>query len=82
MNPSRHITENDLSEVLDRILDKGIVIDQTVRISLTGGATTVQPTVEYVRIEKFSIQASGQSPKEIENLEDLFPYWRRDLWSK
>ena len=81
MTLSRHIPENDWTEVLDRILDKGIVVDQTVRISVSG-ISAVQPTVEYVRIEKFSVQASGQNPREGENLDDLFPYWRRDLWSK
>ena len=81
MNTSRDIPEDDWTEVLDRILDKGIVIDQRIQISFAG-VTAILPKVEHVRIEKFSIQASGQSPKEIENLDDLFPYWRRDLWSK
>lgn len=71
----------DLIDTLDRILDKGIVVDQWVRISLVGGVLVPQP-VEFVRVEKISIQTEGSRPYEGDDLTNLFPYWRRDLWSK
>lgn len=81
MNPTNTFADRDLIDTLDRILDKGIVVDQWVRISLTGGALVLQP-VEFVRVEKISIQIEGQRQLEREDLTNLFPYWRRDLWSK
>ena len=81
MTAHTHIADKDFTDTLDHILDKGIVIDQLVRI-ITSGTTLELPNVERIRIEKISIQASGQRPIEIEELESLFPFWRRDLWSK
>jgi len=75
------IEKNDLTDTLDRILDKGIVVNQEIVISLTG--VGLPPgAVEKVRIEKISIQPYGRFAIEIDPPEDLFPFWRRDLWTK
>lgn len=84
MNTPYLSADRDLIDTLDRILDKGIVVDQWVRLSLTGGALValVPQPVEFVRVEKISVQTEGQRPLERDDLTNLFPYWRRDLWSK
>ena len=71
----------DLIDTLDRILDKGIVVDNWVRISLVGGVLPPE-RVRHVSVERISVQTTGQRPVESDGLENLFPYWRRDLWSK
>ena len=81
MTARTHIADKDFTDTLDRILDKGIVIDQLVRVTMSG-ITLELPNVEQIRIEKISIQAFGQYAIENEGLENLFPYWRRDRWSK
>ncbi|HLJ86779.1 MAG TPA: gas vesicle protein GvpJ [Candidatus Angelobacter sp.] len=59
---------SSLIDVLDRILDKGIVIDAWVRISLVGiDLTTVDAKVVVASIETFlpgANPASGITPKE------------------
>ena len=59
-------------------------VGQRVRLSLTEGALValVPQPVEFVRVEKISVQTEGQRPLERDDLTNLFPYWRRDLWSK
>ena len=78
--PAVTITRNDLVETLDRILDKGIVVNQEVAISPAG----VLPlkAIEKVRIESISIQPHGSYAMDTDDLGDLFPYWRRDFWTK
>ena len=78
--PAVTITRNDLVETLDRILDKGIVVNQEVAISPAG--VLPPQTVGKVRIEKISIQPYGRSAIDIDDLCDFFPYWRRDFWTK
>ena len=84
MTPPTITPGKDLIDTLDRILDKGIVIDQLVW--LKPSATQIEhlppPRVRSVSIERISVQATGERPVESEGLENLFPYWRRDLWSK
>ena len=84
MTPPTITPCKDLIDTLDRILDKGIVIDQLVWLKLSG--TQIEhlppPRVRSVSIERISVQATGERPVEYEDWRDLFPYWRRDLWSK
>ena len=80
-SPAVTIERNDLIDTLDRILDKGIVVDLEIVISLAG--VGLPPgRVEKVRIEKISIQPHGRFAIPIDPPEDLFPFWRRDLWTK
>lgn len=74
---------DDLISLLDRVLDKGIVLESWARLSL-------QETGPAVAGNKISVESSavyvgygtrGTWRADLE-LEDLFPFWRRDLWSK
>lgn len=58
-------------DVLDRILDKGIIVEAWVRISLQG-----------CRVEIISPIVAGDVHIESDDLSGFFPYWRRDLWTK
>jgi hypothetical protein len=78
--PAIRAARDDLLDTLDRILDKGIVIDQFVNISITGALPPER--VQRILVESISIQEYGQDAVELEDFENLFPYWRRDLWSK
>jgi hypothetical protein len=62
--------EADLVDVLDRILDKGIVIPNVIVFSQ--GGTHVSPVL--LRAEDLRL--------ETDDLTDLFAFWRRDLWTK
>jgi hypothetical protein len=74
---------DDLISLLDRVLDKGIVLESWARLSLqesgpaiAGNRVTVQSSAVYVGYGK-----RGTWREDVE-LEDLFPFWRRELWSK
>jgi gas vesicle structural protein len=74
---------DDLISLLDRVLDKGITIESWVRLSLFGcdlvatdSKMSVVSSAVYVGYGKI-----GTWRQDLE-LEDLFPYWRRDLRSK
>ncbi|HET8888235.1 MAG TPA: gas vesicle protein GvpJ [Candidatus Angelobacter sp.] len=77
---------DDLISVLDRVLDKGIVLESWARISLQeSGLASVDARVPSSRI---SVESSAvyvgygnrgawrQDPK----LDSSFPYWRRNRW--
>ena len=81
MNPHVPTADRSLVDTLDRILDKGIVIDSLMLISLEG-AKLPAGNIQAVHVEKISVQTSGQHAREPEDLANLFPFWRRDLWSK
>ena len=54
MLPERAPTDSNVIDVLDRVLDKGIVIDAWVRISLVGlDLVTVQARVVVASIETY-----------------------------
>lgn len=74
---------DDLISLLDRVLDKGIVVDACSRLSLQGSdlistdyRVAVSQSAVYVGYGK-----RGTWREDLE-LEDLFPFWRRELWSK
>jgi hypothetical protein len=74
---------DDLISVLDRVLDKGITIESWAQLSLmgcdlvaTGSRVTVKSSAVYVGYGK-----RGTWREDLD-LEDLFPFWRRELWSK
>jgi len=74
---------DDLISVLDRVLDKGIVLESWARLSLqesgpaiAGNKICVESSAVYV-----GYGTRGTWREDVE-LEDLFPFWRRDLWSK
>ena len=74
---------DDLISLLDRVLDKGITIESWAQLSLMGcdlistdSRVTVQSSAVYV-----GYGARGTWREDVE-LDDLFPFWRRELWSK
>ena len=73
----------DLISLLERVLDKGIVLESWARLSLhetgpaiAGNRISVASSAVYVG---YGIRGTW---REDLGLEDLFPFWRRDLWSK
>jgi hypothetical protein len=85
------ITPNtdDLISVLDRVLDKGIVLESWARLSLQeSGFTSADsrvPSGSKISVESSAVYVGygtrGSWREDVE-LDDLFPFWRRDLWSK
>jgi len=76
---------DDLISVLDRVLDKGIVLESWARLSLQeSGLTSVDariPSASRISVESSRIYVGyGNRGAWREELEHLFPYWRRDLW--
>ena len=69
--PAISAVRDDLLYTLDRILDKGIVIDQFVRISLAGALPPER--VQRILVERISIQPYGQHAVELEDFKSLFP---------
>ena len=74
---------DDLISVLDRVLDKGITIESWVRLSLFGcdliatdAKISVTSSAVYVGYGKIGTWRHDL------DVEDLFPFWRRELWSK
>jgi len=84
------ITPNtdDLISVLDRVLDKGIVLESWARLSLQeSGFTSADsrvPSASKISVESSAVYVGygtrGTWREDVE-LDDLFPFWRRDLWS-
>jgi hypothetical protein len=80
---------DDLISLLDRILDKGIVLDKWVCLLLPESGliaagsrilsdyrVTVASSAVYVGYGKIGTWRHDVG------VEDLFPFWRRKLWSK
>jgi hypothetical protein len=74
---------DDLISLLDRVLDKGIVVDSWMHLSLfgcdltsTGSKISVVSSAVYVGYGK-----RGTWREDLE-LDDLFPFWQRQMWSK
>jgi hypothetical protein len=88
MHPLVANTE-DLISVLDRVLDKGIVLESWARLSLQeSGFTSADsrvPSRSKICVESSAVYVGygtrGSWREDVE-LDDLFPFWRRDLWSK
>ena len=78
---------DDLISVLDRVLDKGIVMESWARLSLQeSGLTSIDAGVPsrskiFVASSAVYIGYGDRGEwREDPELEHLFPYWRRDLW--
>ena len=74
---------DDLISLLDRVLDKGIVLESWARLSLqesgpavAGNRISVESSAVYVG---YGTRGTWRGDLDVE---DLFPFWRRDLWSK
>jgi hypothetical protein len=74
---------DDLISVLDRVLDKGIVVDPWARLTLQSqkpfsvdSRIEVESSAVYVGYGKIGTWRHDL------DVEDLFPFWRRELWSK
>ena len=80
---------DDLISVLDRVLDKGIVLESWARLSLQesdfGSADSRVPSGSRISVESSAVYvgygARGSWREDLE-LKDLFPFWRPELWSK
>jgi gas vesicle structural protein len=74
---------DDLISVLDRVLDKGITMESWVTVSLSG--IDLKSTNSRIEVASSAVYVGygkrGTWREDLE-LEDLFPFWRRDLWSK
>lgn len=87
MEPLVASTE-DLMSVLDRVLDKGIIIDPWVRVNLQAvGLLTVDARLggEKLAVESAAVYVGYEEPGiwvELDTFGNLFPFWRRDLWTK
>ena len=78
---------DDLISVLDRVLDKGIVLESWARLSLQeSGLASVDsrvPSGSKISVESSRIYVGYGNRgawREDTNLEHLFPYLRRNLW--
>lgn len=80
---------DDLISVLDRVLDKGIVLESWARLSLHesgfGNVDSRVPARSKISVESSAVYVGygtrGTWREDLEP-EDLFPFWRRELWSK
>jgi Gas vesicle protein len=87
MDPLVASTEYLIS-VLDRVLDKGIVLESWVRIVLNG----LEPVSVDARLSAAGISVEASAVYlgydelgawvELDKSGNLFPCWRRDLWTK
>jgi gas vesicle structural protein len=84
MQTALHVeTGDDLVSVLDRVLDKGIVVDAWVRLTLQGPelvTTDSRLTVSFSAV--YVGYGERGAWREDRNVAKLFPYWRRDFRSK
>lgn len=80
---------DDLISVLDRVLDKGIVMESSARLSLQesgfSDADSRIPSGSRISVESSAVYVGygtrGTWREDLEP-EELFPFWRRELWSK
>jgi len=80
---------DDLISLLDRVLDKGIVLESWARLSLQesgfSAADSRSPSASKISVESSAVYVGygkrGTWREDVE-LEDLFPFWRREFWSK
>jgi hypothetical protein len=71
------------------VLDKGIVLESWARLSLQesgfSNADSRIPAGSKISVESSAVYVGygtrGSWREDVE-LDDLFPFWRRDLWSK
>ena len=66
MATGKSVQSSSLAEVLDKILDKGLVIDIWARVSLVGiELVTIEARIVVASVEKFLVyaEAMGQTTK-------------------
>lgn len=80
---------DDLISVLDRVLDKGIVLESWARLFLQeSGLASVDtrvPSGSRISVAWSAVYigyGDRGAWREDGELEHLFPYWRRDLWRR
>jgi hypothetical protein len=74
---------DDLISILDRVLDKSIVVESWIPLGLQGGEFWVADATARVASSVVYLDYGEQgSWKEDRETQKLFPFWRRDLWSK
>ena len=79
---------NNLTDVLDRVLDKGIVIEAWISNGLFGLECVVSSPWRLKLVSADVEVSYGESSAEreqrlqLEKMKELFPFWRRDLWTK
>ena len=74
---------DDLVSILDRVLDKSIVVESWIPLGLQGEFWVADAHASIVSTAVsvgYGDEAHWEQDKKA--LEVLFPYWRRDLWSK
>ena len=78
---------DDLISVLDRVLDKGIVMESWARLSLhESGLVSIDarvPSGSRISVASSAVYVGYGNRgawREDANLEHLFHYWRRDPW--
>jgi hypothetical protein len=73
----------DLPSILDRVLDKSIVIDSVILMGLQSIQTRLPDTRACVASSSVYVgYGNAGSWQEGKDMEELFPFWRRDLWTK
>jgi len=77
------ITE-DLVSILDRVLDKGIVVETWMPVALQGKEQWVADPCPSVVSTAVSVGYAEQAhwEQDKKGVDVLFPFWRRDLWTK
>ena len=75
---------DDLVSILDRVLDKGIVMELWAPVDVQGKEQWVadaHPSVVSTAVSVgYGKEAHWEESRK--GFDVLFPYWRRDLWSK
>lgn len=73
----------DLAGILDRVLGKSIVVESWARVSLEGidlAVANAKPSLASAAVyDGYGDQGAWREGK---GLAELFPFWRRDLWTK
>jgi hypothetical protein len=77
-------TSESLIDVLDRVLDKSIVFESWVRINVVGISMVITENIcgSFVLSSAAVYEGYGKNSRKRELIENVFPYWRKDLWTK
>ena len=87
--PTLVANTDDLISVLNRVLDKGIVFDAWVRITLPG--IQLAPIADArlggrnLAVETAAVYVGYEKPGtwvELDTSRNLFPFWRKEWWTK
>ena len=77
-------TDADLISILDRVLEKGIVVESWIAVGLDGSLNFRVADARACRASSAVYLGYGKDGAwlEVETVKDFFPYWRRALWTK